>query len=42
VEERAVTRLDVDLESGAWDAQHGRLLTVPRLERALRLVVSPG
>jgi len=40
VEEQIVARLAADLESGAWDTEHGHLRTMDELEGALRLVVS--
>lgn len=40
VEERIVARLRVALESGAWDAAHGRLRELDELDGSLRLVVS--
>jgi SAM-dependent methyltransferase len=43
IEEGIVERLAADLESGAWDAQHGHLRALDELDGALRLVVSePG
>lgn len=39
VEERAVARLQEDLESGEWDRRHGALRTRPQFEGSLRLVV---
>ena len=43
VEERIVARLAADLESGAWDAEHGWLRGLGELDGSLRLVVSePG
>lgn len=43
VEERIVGRLAAALDSGAWDAEHGRLREQDRHDGALRLVVSePG
>jgi SAM-dependent methyltransferase len=41
-EERIVATLARDLESGAWDARHGGLRTLPEYQGSLRLVVSPG
>ncbi|MFC6082509.1 class I SAM-dependent methyltransferase [Sphaerisporangium aureirubrum] len=38
-EERAVARLRDDLDSGAWDAAHGRLREQPEFLGSLRLVV---
>lgn len=40
VEERIVERLAADLQSGAWDAEHGHLREMDALDGALRLVVS--
>ena len=40
VEDRIVARLAADLESGAWDAQHGHLREQGELDGSLRLVVS--
>jgi SAM-dependent methyltransferase len=40
VEQRIVERLARDLESGAWDAEHGYLRQQDSLDGALRLVVS--
>jgi ubiquinone/menaquinone biosynthesis C-methylase UbiE len=40
VEEKIVSRLAADLESGAWDAAHGRLRELDEYDGALRLVVS--
>ncbi len=40
VEERIVERLDTALESGAWDAEHGRLREMEQYDGALRLVIS--
>jgi hypothetical protein len=40
VEERIVERLAAGLESGAWDAEHGRLREQEELPGALRLVIS--
>jgi ubiquinone/menaquinone biosynthesis C-methylase UbiE len=43
VEERIVERLDAELRSGAWDAQHGHLRDLDEYDGALRLVISePG
>jgi SAM-dependent methyltransferase len=43
VEERIISRLAADLESGAWDAAHGALREMPSYEGSLRLVISePG
>ena len=39
-EERIVERLRADLESGAWDAEHGRLREMDSYDGALRLVIS--
>ena len=38
VAERAVAELRRDLESGAWDARHGRLRTLSQLDVGLRLI----
>jgi ubiquinone/menaquinone biosynthesis C-methylase UbiE len=40
VEEEIVTRLEADLESGAWDAEHGHLRQLEEYDGALRLVIS--
>jgi SAM-dependent methyltransferase len=40
VEERIVARLSAALESGAWDAEHGRLRQQESYDGALRLVIS--
>jgi SAM-dependent methyltransferase len=40
LEERIVARLRADLESGAWDAEHGHLRAMDALDGSLRLVVS--
>jgi SAM-dependent methyltransferase len=40
VEQRIVARLAADLESGAWDAEHGHLREMTVLDGSLRLVVS--
>jgi SAM-dependent methyltransferase len=40
VEEKIVTRLEADLKSGAWDAEHGHLRELDEYGGALRLVVS--
>lgn len=40
VEERIVERLDIALESGAWDAEHGHLREMEEYDGALRLVIS--
>ena len=40
VEERIVERLRTALESGAWDAEHGRLRRQQSYDGALRLVIS--
>jgi hypothetical protein len=42
VEERIVARLRADLESGAWDAEHGYLREMDSFDGALRLVISEG
>jgi SAM-dependent methyltransferase len=39
-EERIFDRLAADLESGAWDAEHGALREMPSYEGALRLVIA--
>jgi SAM-dependent methyltransferase len=40
VEQRAVTALAADLESGAWDRQHGDLRSQPEYDGGLRLIVA--
>ncbi len=40
VEDRIVERLDAELRSGAWDAEHGHLRKLEEYDGALRLVVS--
>jgi SAM-dependent methyltransferase len=40
VEEQIFERLAADLESGAWDAEHGALREMASYEGALRLVIS--
>lgn len=40
VEERIVTRLAADLESGRWDERHGHLRQMETFEGSLRLVIS--
>jgi hypothetical protein len=40
VEDAIFTRLAADLESGAWDAEHGALREQSSYEGALRLVIS--
>ncbi len=40
VEEAIVARLDAELASGAWDAEHGHLREMAVLDGSLRLVVS--
>lgn len=40
VEEKIVARLAADLESGAWDAEHGHLRALDEFDGSLRLVVS--
>ena len=40
VEERIVARLAADLDSGAWDAEHGHLRARDSYDGALRLVIS--
>jgi hypothetical protein len=42
VEQRIVARLRADLESGAWDAEHGYLREMDSFDGALRLVISEG
>ena len=39
VSERFERALRADLESGVWDARHGRLRTQPSFEGSLRLIV---
>ncbi len=39
-EERMISRLAADLESGAWDAEHGHLREMDEFEGAMRLVIS--
>lgn len=39
-EAAAVARLAQDLDTGAWDAAHGHLRTLPALDVGLRLIVS--
>jgi hypothetical protein len=39
-EQRIVARLDRDLRSGAWDAEHGHLRALDSLDGSLRLVIS--
>jgi SAM-dependent methyltransferase len=39
-EERIVARLEADLKSGTWDAEHGHLRELGEYDGALRLVVS--
>jgi SAM-dependent methyltransferase len=39
-EERIVARLAADLESGAWDAEHGHLREMTEYDGAMRLVIS--
>jgi hypothetical protein len=39
-EERIVARLAADLESGAWDAEHGHLRKLAEYDGAMRLVIS--
>jgi len=39
VEERFVTRLSGDLDSGAWDARHGSLRTLAQFDGSLRIIV---
>jgi SAM-dependent methyltransferase len=41
MEERIVAALAADLESGAWDARHGRWRRQPFFEGAVRLIVRP-
>ena len=40
VEERIVDRLETELRSGAWDAEHGHLRELDQYDGALRLVIS--
>jgi hypothetical protein len=40
VEERIVTRLAADLESGCWDEEYGALRRQQSYEGSLRLVIS--
>jgi SAM-dependent methyltransferase len=40
VEQRIVDRLREDLQSGAWDAEHGRLRDLTSYDGALRLVIA--
>lgn len=40
VEERIVASLGADLESGAWDARHGKWRSEPWFDGSLRLIVS--
>jgi hypothetical protein len=40
VEERIVARLAADLDSGAWDAEHGHLRAMDSFDGSLRLVIS--
>jgi hypothetical protein len=42
IERRGVTRLRDDLASGAWDARHGRLRTLPEYDIGYRLVIAGG
>ncbi len=42
VEERFVRRLAADLESGAWDREHGADRTRTEYDGSLRLVVGDG
>jgi SAM-dependent methyltransferase len=42
VEEKIVARLKTDLESGAWDAEHGYLREMDSFDGALRVVISEG
>jgi SAM-dependent methyltransferase len=39
-EERIIKRLAADLESGAWDAEHGHLRELSEFDGAMRLVIS--
>jgi SAM-dependent methyltransferase len=39
-EERIVNRLAADVESGAWDAEHGYLREMAEFDGAMRLVIS--
>jgi SAM-dependent methyltransferase len=41
-EERCVSMLGADLESGAWDAKHGQLRDLATYDGGLRLIVSDG
>ena len=40
VRARATARLRADLESGAWDARHGRLRSMSELDVGYRLIVA--
>lgn len=40
VEHRIIERLGRDLASGAWDAEHGHLRSLPTYDGALRLVIA--
>lgn len=40
IEERIVARLEADVQSGAWDADHGRLRQQHERDGALRLIVA--
>jgi SAM-dependent methyltransferase len=42
IEMRGVARLRDDLASGAWDARHGRLRTLPEYDIGYRLVIAGG
>ena len=40
MEQRIVERLAADLDSGAWDAEHGHLRDLDAYDGSLRLVIS--
>lgn len=42
VEDRVVTALSADLESGAWDERHGEMRGLATYDGGLRLVISPS
>jgi SAM-dependent methyltransferase len=42
IEERAISSLKADLETGAWDERHGHVRELRSYDAGLRLVVSPG
>ena len=42
IETRGVARLRDDLASGAWDARHGRLRSLPEYDIGYRLVIAGG